>query len=102
MAHGPAAELRKARKTVARVAKAVERGGLKVEWVRRLAKRLAKLGLQRTPEPSAPARGSVAPVLGAPPASDASRPHAAQVAGDARAPRSGRSVDSAAGVPAST
>jgi hypothetical protein len=101
MAHGPAAELRKARKTVARVAKAVERGGLKVEWVRRLAKRLAKLGLRRTPVPSAPASGSVAPVLGAP-ASDASRPHAAQGAGDTGAPRSGRSVDSAAGVPAST
>jgi hypothetical protein len=36
-----------------RAAKAVERAGLKPEWVRRLAKRLAKLGLpSRRPAPS--------------------------------------------------
>jgi len=43
-----------ARKAVVRAAKAVERAGLKVQWVRRLAKRLARLGPQSgTAEPSA-------------------------------------------------
>ena len=43
-----------ARKAVVRAAKAVERAGLKVQWVRRLAKRLVRLGPQSgTAEPSA-------------------------------------------------
>ena len=43
----------RARKRGVRAVKAVERAGLKAEWVRRLAKRLAKLGLASgTPEPS--------------------------------------------------
>jgi len=71
MAHGAARE--GARKTVQHVARAVERAGLEVAWVRRLVKRLTKL------KPRRPAEERYA-----------------------RAPRNGRSADSAAGVPAST